>query len=164
MFKESEMTTRLTNAQVGMLGVHLTASELIRRGLIVAATSREAQGADLLVTDPACQRTWSVQVKATQNRKAYYCLVGKGALNTSSSSHVWVFVNFEDDLPHFMVVPSKIIAKHVRRQPDRPDGWLVFDRKHAPTPNAPERQWDVFGKASRVKLPLKRSPAIPSEA
>ena len=34
----------------GMLGVYLTAVELVKRGFIVSPTSRSAMGADLLVT------------------------------------------------------------------------------------------------------------------
>ena len=47
----------------GMLGVYLTAVELVKRGFIVSPTSRSAMRADLLVTDQLCQRAWSVQVK-----------------------------------------------------------------------------------------------------
>ena len=49
----------------GMLGVYLTAAELSRLGFIVSPTSRSAFGADLLVPDQHCRKTWSVQVKTT---------------------------------------------------------------------------------------------------
>ena len=55
--------------QIGMLGVHLVAAEFIRRGFIVALTSREAFGADLIVTDAQCGKAWSIQVKTTGRKQ-----------------------------------------------------------------------------------------------
>jgi hypothetical protein len=52
----------------GMLGVYLTAAELISKGLIVSITSRTAKVADLLATDQSYKRTWAIQLKT--NRKA----------------------------------------------------------------------------------------------
>jgi hypothetical protein len=46
-----------------MRGVYLVASELSRLGFIASPTSRSAIGADILVTDQKCKRTYSVQVK-----------------------------------------------------------------------------------------------------
>jgi hypothetical protein len=57
-----------TRQMTGMLGVYLVAAELSYRGFIVSPTSRSAIGADLLVTDQECKRTWLVQVKS--NKKA----------------------------------------------------------------------------------------------
>ena len=54
----------------GMIGVYLAAAELSHRGFIVSPTSRSARGADLLVTDQDCQKTWSVQVKTNANKNA----------------------------------------------------------------------------------------------
>jgi hypothetical protein len=139
----------LNNSQIGMLGVHLVAAELIRRGFVVSPTSRGAFGADLLVTDVHCQKAWSVQVKTTQNKAKYFNVAGKAEL-LKSKSHVYVFVSFEKDEPQFLVVRSDIVARHVRRQPDRPDGWPVFDRK-----NAGKKQWSTFGNSHRLTLPVK---------
>ena len=47
----------------GMIGAYLVAAELSKQGFIVSPTSRSAAGADLLVTDQACLKAWSVQVK-----------------------------------------------------------------------------------------------------
>lgn len=76
----------------GMLGVYMAAVELTKRGWIVSPTSRSAMGADLLVTDPLCSQTWSIQVK-TNARKATFWLCGKKACELKSPSHVYVFVN-----------------------------------------------------------------------
>jgi len=44
------------NFQIGMQVVFLTAAELTRRGFIVSTTTRNAFGADLLVTDQRCKK------------------------------------------------------------------------------------------------------------
>jgi len=48
--------------QTGMRAVYLVAAELVGRGLIVSPTSRNAFGADLLVTNDrvVARRNWSV--------------------------------------------------------------------------------------------------------
>src|SRR5208283_4705551 len=89
----------------GMLGVYLTAAELTNRGFIVSPISRSAAGADLLVTDQGCQKTFSVQVK-TQRRAANFWLVGSQAREISSPTHIYVFVNLRgDSRPDYLVVP-----------------------------------------------------------
>src|SRR5438067_611112 len=101
-----------SNHLIGMHGVYLVAAELSRLGFIVSPTSRSAFGADLLVTDQKCKKAWSVQVKTTM-RPAKFCLVNEHALNTSSPSHVYVFVTARkdaDSYPEFLVVPSEAVA------------------------------------------------------
>jgi hypothetical protein len=49
-----------------MQGVFSVAGELTRLGFIVSLTSRNAFGADLLVTDQKCERSWSVQSENEQ--------------------------------------------------------------------------------------------------
>jgi len=60
----------------GMRGVYLVAAELSRLGLIASPTSRSAIGADILVTDQKCNRSFSVQVK-TNAKTHMFWLVGK---------------------------------------------------------------------------------------
>jgi hypothetical protein len=76
----------------GMLGVHLTAVELIKRGFVVSPTSRSAMGADLLITDQRCKKAWSVQVKTNAGTPNFW-LVGSHAKEINSPTHVYVFVN-----------------------------------------------------------------------
>jgi hypothetical protein len=121
---------------IGMQGVYLTAAELSRRGFIVSPTSRGAFGADLLVTDQRCRKAWSVQVKTTE-RPASWCLISTHAKETASDTHIYVFVSLKDDCPDFMVVPSRVVAAHARRQGEK---MLVFDRA-----NAGSMGWDAFG-------------------
>ena len=74
----------------GMRGVYLVAAELSRLGFIASPTSRSALAADILVTDQACRRAFSVQVKSNA-AAANFWLVGKHTV--VSNTHVYVFVN-----------------------------------------------------------------------
>ena len=98
----------------GMRGVYLTAAELTREGFIVSPTSRSAFGADLLVTDRSCQKTWSVQVKTNASNVRYW-LVGHRAKEIKSARHIYVFASLPKNIPpRFFVVPSRKMAKMVR--------------------------------------------------
>jgi len=99
--------------QSGMLGVYLTAAELTARGFIVSVTSRNAIGADLLVTTALCKTTWSIQVK-TNGRRARFWLLNSHAKEMAYSSHIYVFVNLKgNERPDYYVVPSEIVAAKV---------------------------------------------------
>lgn len=132
--------------QIGMLGVHLVAAEFIRRGFIVATTSREAFGADLIVTDAQCGKAWTIQVKTTGRIQNWFN-VGKYS-NVSSKNHVYVFVSFKDDQPDFLVVDSRI----VKAKAHKIGAFTVFYRN-----DAGNQQWRIFGNTNRIKLPyIKR--------
>jgi hypothetical protein len=74
----------------GMTGVYLVAAELSWRGFIASPTSRAARGADILVTDQSCSRSYSVQVKAN-SKPAPFWLVGRHV--PVCDTHVYVLVN-----------------------------------------------------------------------
>jgi hypothetical protein len=138
----------------GMLGVHLTAVELVKRGFIVSPTSRSAMGADLLVTDQRCKKAWSVQVKTNAGTPKFW-LVGGHTGDISSPSHVYVFVNVPkkpDNPPKFYVVPSGVVAKTFRsgkqlKSGQRFHSFLREDKY--------ENRWKVFGNPEGP-LPAKR--------
>ena len=113
--------------QSGMHGVYLVAAELVAHGFVVSVTSRSAAGADLLVTDDACARAWSVQVKATIKPSVRshgdYWLLNREAQHLRAASHVYVFVSVRDDESAFYVVPSRVVATNVRVQ-----RWGAFTR------------------------------------
>jgi hypothetical protein len=97
----------------GMLGVYLVAAELSKRGFIVSPTSRSAAGADLLVTDQACKKAWSVQVKTNSGRPNFW-LLGAHASQMKSDSHMYVFVNnARGEKPEYLVAPSRHVAEKV---------------------------------------------------
>jgi hypothetical protein len=143
--KSAMKVARLPTALIGMRGVYSVAAELARRGFVVSPTSRNAAGADLLVTDRRCRRAWSVQVKTTGRRHpASYCLVGSHAKDFASDTHVYIFVSYNDEKPNFLVVPSCTVAKKAQLL----GGWLVFYRKDVEyRPDDPEG-WRVFGNSS----------------
>src|SRR4051794_29858173 len=94
----------------GMRGVYLVAAELSRLGFIASPTSRSALAADILVTDQACQRAFSVQVK-TNSEAPNFWLVGKHTV--VSDTHIYVLVNLnskkDSAQPEYFVVPSSVI-------------------------------------------------------
>ena len=96
----------------GMRGVYLVAAEMSRLGFIASPTSRSALAADILITDQACQRAFSVQVK-TNSTAASFWLVGKHI--PTSDTHIYVLLNLrsKDDatLPEYFVVPSGIVKQ-----------------------------------------------------
>ena len=122
MTKKKAAKKKPANRQTtGMRGVYLVAAELSRIGFIVSPTSRSAQGADLLVTDQNCRRTFSVQVK-TDSRGSNF-LISKNANKVVSKSHIYVLVrirklkklisdeNKEGEIIEYYVVPSKILSE-----------------------------------------------------
>lgn len=139
---------RVNPQMTGMQGVFLVAAELTRNGLIVSPTSRSSFGADLLVTDQECRRTWSVQVKTNAGCPTFW-LLNKHCSETWSKTHIYVLVNLGQTNPRrkgepdFYVVPSKVLATGmevkkrrtgsifymIRRSEIRryKDGWAIFE-------------------------------------
>ena len=56
---------------------------------IFSITSRNAKGADLLVTDQAYKKTWSIQVK-TNRKAAGFWLMGTGYKVMASPTHLYI--------------------------------------------------------------------------
>jgi hypothetical protein len=119
-----------------MLGVYMAAAELTKRGFLVAVTSRNAAGADLLVTDRDCRKAWSVQVK-TNAGLGRFCDAGDRAKELDSPSHVYIFMYFDANLsPEYYVVSAQIVAQYVRKNKlnafpksaalPYKDGWGIF--------------------------------------
>jgi len=127
----------------GMLGVYLVAAELTRRGFIVSPTSRSAAGADLLATDQACQKAWSVQVKTNSGRPNFW-LVGAHAKQLRSESHMYVFVNnARAEKPEFLVARSDYVAEKVFHSvSSKGSEWYSFSTADRPTDG---EGWDQFG-------------------
>ena len=135
----------LTNQLTGMRGVYLVAAELSKLGFIASPTSRSATGADILVTDQACQRTYSVQVK-TNARVFTFWLLNKKAKEQVSENHIYVFVNIRTrksgETIDFYVVPSKVVAEKVVYSTSPRSEWYGFNLVDA----APYKdKWSMFG-------------------
>ena len=131
----------------GMRGVYLVAAELSRMGFIASPTSRSAIGADILVTDQACSRTYAVQVK-TNARTFGFWLVGAKAKTYHSPTHIYVLVNIRNSKAgesiEYYVVPSAVVAEktvYSKSASEKQSEWYQF--------NLPEarnylNQWAIF--------------------
>lgn len=153
------MASRFQN---GMQGVFLAAAELTHRGFLVSLTSRNAFGADLLVTDSQCQHSWSVQVKTNQSTTANYWLLNAQCEYLKSDSHVYIFVALQgNQRPTFLVVPSRIVAANIGKQQTKSGTWCWFSR---------DTKWDhkgegwkeSFGNPGPVPEPENPAPPPPS--
>lgn len=95
-----------------MTGVYLVAAELSKRGFIASPTSRSAQGADLLVTDTDCERSYAVQVKANARTFSFWLLSAK-ATRMKSKALIYALVNLREGETEFYLVPSEVVATNV---------------------------------------------------
>ncbi len=127
-----------------MRGVYLVASELSRLGFIASPTSRSAIGADILVTDQSCQRSFSVQVK-TNARTFNFWLLSKKAKEQVSRSHIYALVNIrsrkDGEEIEYYIVPSKIVANRMKHRQGS-NWWSIYRSKVEKYQN----KWSVFGK------------------
>lgn len=131
----------------GMRGVYLVAAELARRGFIVSPTSRSAHGVDLLVTNQALSKTFSVEVKTKKATSISWPLHSK-VLEVKSKSHLYVLVNLLDALKkkseegpvEFFVIPSLFMSKTAK---DWRPSWQVSIRK--PEIKHLKDKWNLFG-------------------
>lgn len=135
----------LTNQLTGMRGVYLVAAELSKLGFIASPTSRSAIGADILVTDQACQRAYSVQVK-TNARVFHFWLLNKKAKEQVSEGHIYMFVNIRTrksgETIDYYVVPSKIVARNMVYQQRANSEWYSFFVTDA---EPYKDKWSLFG-------------------
>lgn len=135
----------------GMRGVYLVAAELTRLGFIASPTSRSAIGADILVTDQKCKRTYSVQVKT--NAKTFnFWLVGAKAREIQSKTHIYVLVNIrrskDVERIEYFVVPSRVLAAKMVSAESNTEArsqWHQFNMVEAVRYRD---KWSVFGAAS----------------
>ena len=126
-----------------MRAVFQVAAELAERGYIVSPTSRNAFGADLLVANDSCTRSFSVQVKANAQKSRFW-LMGEKAKHLASPSHIYVFVNFdEDEKGHgYYIIPSKVVKRRMHSSGD----WHSFYKTKA---EKYRDKWSIFRKFPR---------------
>ncbi len=130
----------------GMRGVYLVASELSRLGFIASPTSRSAIGADILVTDQSCQRSYSVQVK-TNARTFNFWLLSKKAKEQVSRSHIYALVNIrsrkDGEEIEYYIVHSRVVANRmIHDKRPKSEWWAIYRSKVEKYQN----KWSVFGK------------------
>lgn len=135
----------------GTRGVYLTAAELSGLGFIASPTSRSALAADILVSDQACQRACSVQVK-TNSSAATFWLIGKHT--PVSATHVYVLVNLlskDGPGPEYFIVPSDVVKERTVYSKHPKSEFYSLYRKDI---IEFKDQWDVFGDP-RAELKIK---------
>jgi hypothetical protein len=128
-----------------MRGVYLVAAELSRLGFIASPTSRSAVGADILLTDQACSRAFSLQVK-TNARTFDFWLVGRAAKEISSPSHYYALVNLRKrlgmEVHEYYIVPSEALVARMRFSKSKRADWFSIYRKDI---SEFKDRWDLFG-------------------
>lgn len=99
----------------GVAGEYFVAAELSRRGWIASISLRNTRGIDILVTNRDASRSITIQCKTTQKKAKSWMLNEKGE-DYFSDIHFYVFVNLGDvsERPSYHIVPSKVVADHVR--------------------------------------------------
>ena len=135
----------------GMRAVYLTAAELSNMNFIVCTTSRNAQGADLLITDQQCSRAFSVQVKSNTYQNWEYFLIGEKGKDIISETHIYVLVNIKKpskknpiEIIEYYVVPSKVVAEKIvyeKSKTGKAEWWYVLRKDILPYRD----RWDIFG-------------------
>ena len=128
-----------------MTGVYLVAAELSRRGYITSPTSRSAQGADLLVTDTDCKRSYAVQVKTNASTFNFW-LLGAKTKDMVSKSLVYALVNLRKNETEFYIVPSKIVSERMlisKPTDTRKTTWRSIYRKKV---TQFKDNWELFEK------------------
>ena len=66
---------KLSKQLSGIAGEYYVAAELSRRGYLAAITLRNSDGVDILASNESGEKTFSVQVKTTQNKRKW--ILGK---------------------------------------------------------------------------------------
>lgn len=99
----------------GVAGEYFVAAELSRRGWICSITLRNTPEVDILVTNKTTSRLATIQCKTNQSGRKVWQL-RKSCEDDSSENHFYVFVNLGtvDELPTYHVVPSQVVADHVK--------------------------------------------------
>lgn len=109
------MAIKLETTLVGVAGEYLVAGELTLRGYLAAITLRNSRGVDIIVSSSDGARSVSIQVKSNSSGRPSWILTKKSE-SFASDNHFYVFVALKEMglRPSFYIVPSRIVAKHVR--------------------------------------------------
>jgi len=99
----------------GVAGEYFVAAELSRRGWICSITLRNTPDVDILVTNHKASRSATIQCKTNQSGRKVWQL-SKRCEDFYSENHFYVFVNLGavDELPTYHIVPSEVVADHVK--------------------------------------------------
>ncbi|MEN9573090.1 MAG: hypothetical protein RL514_945 [Verrucomicrobiota bacterium] len=120
--KAKPANTKTTPLLAGVAGEYFVAAELSRRGYIASISLRNTRGIDILATNAAASRSVTIQCKTSQSRNNW--MLSDKCESFHSENHFYVFVALGTALerPRYHVVPSAVVAKHVR---DGHSKWLA---------------------------------------
>ena len=159
----------MEKAQIGLAGEYYVLAQLAQRGFVGSLTLSNTKGIDILVSDSKCKTLYRVEVKTTTKKPHRESLFGKKPFYSWPMSekhetirderlyYCFVYMSLSNELPKFFIVPSKTVAKYVRKQHRH---WLqsrtskvhetsmrVF-RIPIDDPEGYLMNWKVFGKSS----------------
>ncbi len=109
------MGVKLETTLVGVAGEYLVAGELSLRGYIASITLRNSRGIDIIVSSADGSRSATLQVKTNSSGKPDWIL-NKKAETFSADNHYYALVSLKElgERPDFYIVPSEVVATHVR--------------------------------------------------
>lgn len=105
---------KLSKQLSGITGEYYVAAELSRRGYLAAITLRNSDGIDILASNESGEKTFSIQVKTTQNKRKW--ILGKKVEEDNTVNKFYVFVNMPNELnllPEYYIVRAKDLAKNI---------------------------------------------------
>ncbi len=108
---------KLDSGLTGIAGEYLVAGELSRRGIVASITLRNTRGIDIVATNKDASKSIGIQVKASSGSQRSWILNKKGE-DFYSETLFYVFVNLKgnDERPDFFIVPSKMVADHIKHK------------------------------------------------
>lgn len=131
----------------GMAGEFFTVGKLFKRGYQASVTFGNAKAIDVLVFNPANDKSYIVQVKTVRQKNCF--LIKKGNIR---SDHIYIFIILHDiEQPEeYFIIPGHEILENIDkffgssyRNPDKPsnmpainydplvqykNNWQVFDK------------------------------------
>lgn len=113
----------------GMTGVFVAAAELSTRGFIVAITSRNAEGVDILASKGG--KTYGIQVKTNRHMGGHnFWLLSKKNL-TKSPGLFYIFVNLkgEGQRSEFYIAKSVKVAKGICVEKSKSGTWYSYGKR-----------------------------------
>lgn len=111
----SSMTrTRISTTLIGAAGESFVLFQLYRRGLLAGQPPAGVADVDLLVLDESAQVITNLQVKTRTygSDGGWHMKVKHESL--VSNRLFYVFVDLEPDVPTCFVIPSRVVAEHVK--------------------------------------------------
>jgi len=105
-----------SNILTGVAGEYYVAAELSKRGHIASITLRNTRGVDILASNENATKQVAIQVKTSSVANKDWMLNEK-AENYYGDGVFYVFVDLKGEFerPDFFIVPSKVVAKYIKK-------------------------------------------------